>query len=320
MKYAYEDLSPDQFEHLVVLLCQGLLGLSVKAFATGPDGGRDAKFHGAAQLHPSTAAPWKGKVIIQAKHTNGYNRSFSEGDFYKEDVANTVIAKELPRIKALRASGDLDHYMLFANRRLTGGTDAEITKHISTETGIPEESIYLCGLEMLEIWMKQFPEVPRLANLDPVDSPLIVSSDELAIVVEAFAKHKAAVTAAFEAPPTKRTSYAEKNVLNNMTAEYAAELRRRYLKETAQIDAFLAAPENAEILQSYEATTEEFQLKIIVHQKDYQNFDAVMEYLLDLLFNRDAVLRQTRHKRLTRAVLFYMYWKCDIGKNIDAEA
>ena len=38
-----------------------------------------------------------------------------------------------------------------------------------------------------------------------------------------------------------------------------------------------------------------------------------MEYLVDLLFNRDAVLRQHAHKRLTRAVLFYMYWNCDIG-------
>jgi hypothetical protein len=35
---------------------------------------------------------------------------------------------------------------------------------------------------------------------------------------------------------------------------------------------------------------------------------------VDLLFNRDAVLRQRAHKRLTRAVLFYMYWNCDIGK------
>ena len=35
---------------------------------------------------------------------------------------------------------------------------------------------------------------------------------------------------------------------------------------------------------------------------------------MDLLFNRDPVLRQHAHKRLTRAVLFYMYWNCDIGR------
>jgi hypothetical protein len=45
----------------------------------------------------------------------------------------------------------------------------------------------------------------------------------------------------------------------------------------------------------------------------------VMEYLVELLFNRDPILRQTKHKRLTRTVLFYMYWNCDIGKVDDAE-
>ena len=66
MMYAYEDLSPEQFETLIVLLCQRLLGTSVKGFAKGPDGGRDAKFVGTAELHPSKAAPWFGTVIIQA--------------------------------------------------------------------------------------------------------------------------------------------------------------------------------------------------------------------------------------------------------------
>ena len=74
MKYAYEDLGPEQFETLIVLLCQRLLGISVQGFAKGPDGGRDAKFVGTAELHPSKVDPWSGTTIIQAKHTNGHNR------------------------------------------------------------------------------------------------------------------------------------------------------------------------------------------------------------------------------------------------------
>ena len=70
----------------------------------------------------------------------------------------------------------------------------------------------------------------------------------------------------------------------------------------------------------YESVVDEFQLKIIAKRKDYQTFDEVMEYLVDLLFNRDPVLRQHAHKRLTRAVLFYMYWNCDIGEVGDAAA
>jgi hypothetical protein len=105
-----------------------------------------------------------------------------------------------------------------------------------------------------------------------------------------------------------------------MTIDYAKVQRRKYLKETAQIRAFLAAPENLDLLRMYESVVDEFQLKIIAKRKDYQSFDEVMEHLVDLLFGRDPILRQHAHKRLTRAVLFYMYWNCDIGEVADVAA
>ena len=318
MKFAYEDLSDGQFESLIVFLCQRLLGISVQGFAKGPDGGRDAKFVGTAELHPSKAAPWVGTTIIQAKHTNGYNRSFSESDFFNAASVNTVLGKEIPRIQKLRAAKQLDHYMLFANRRLAGNAESEIREYIASQCDIPASSIYLCGLEQLEAWLKRFPGAAAEADLDPVDSPLIVSPDDLAEVVQALTRQQAGVVALLDDPPTGRVTYEQKNVLNNMSAEYAKAQRRKYLKETAQIRAFLAAPENLELLHMYESVVDEFQLKIIAKRKDYQSFDDVMEYLVDLLFNRDPVLRQHAHKRLTRAVLFYMYWNCDIGEVGDA--
>lgn len=320
MKYAYEDLSAGQFENLIVCLCQRLLGISVQGFAEGPDGGRDAKFVGTAELHPSKAAPWVGTVIIQAKHTNGYNRHFSESDFFSPTRSNTVIGDEIPRVKELRTENQLDHYMLFANRRLAGNAESDIRGHISSQCNIPTSSIYLCGLEQLELFLKMFPDVPRLADLDPVDSPLIVTSDDLAEVVQGLARLISNVPAILDDPPTARVAYEQKNALNNLTAEYAKAQRKRYLKETAQIRTFLAAPENIELLRLYESIVDEFQLKIISKRKDYQTFDQVMEYLVDLLCGRDAILRQRAHKRLTRAVLFYMYWNCDIGEVPDAEA
>ncbi len=153
-----------------------------------------------------------------------------------------------------------------------------------------------------------------MACLDPIDSPLIVNPDDLAEVVQALAGQKDKLASLIDAPPTTRVTYEEKNKLNNMSPEYAKEQRRKYLKETASIRTFLAAPENIELLQMYESVVDEFQLKIIARRKEYQTFDAVMEYLVDQLFNRDPVLRQVAHKKLTRAVLFYMYWNCDIGE------
>lgn len=318
MKYAYEDLSDTQFEELIVFLCQQLLGISVQGFAKGPDGGRDAKFVGTAERHPSKAARWVGTTIIQAKHTNGYNRNFSESDFFSKKSVNTVLGKEIPRIKKLRANKQLDHYMLFANRRLAGNAESEIRAHFAKECVLPEASIYLCGLEQLETLLKTFPKVPKLANLEPVDSPLIVSPDDLAEVVAALALRKEELSDVLDDPPTSRLTYEKKNTLNNMSAEYAKAQRKKYLKETVQIHAFLAAPENLELLRMYESVVDEFQLKIIAKRKNYQTFDEVMEYLIDLLFGRDAVLR--RHKRLTRAMLFYMYWQCDIGEVDDHAA
>jgi hypothetical protein len=320
MKYAYENLSEDQFEKLVVFLCHELLGIAVQGFSKGVDGGRDAKFVGTARLHPSTASPWVGITIIQAKHTNGYNRNFSESDFYStKPKAKTILDHEIPRITNLRKKKQLDHYMLFANRRLAANAESEIVSYISKLTDVPPASIYLCGLEQLEIWLKKFPAVATLANLDLVDSPLIFSPDDLSEVVQAFARHKDVMKALLDDPPTPRTSYAEKNVVNNMTKEYAAYQLKRYLKETPQIRRFLAAPENIELLRMYESVVEEFQSKIISKRKDYQTFDAVMNYLIDLLFERDPILRQHAHKRLTRAMLFYMYWNCDIGETGDAQ-
>lgn len=90
MKYAYEDLSPNQYEILVTLVCSRLLGIAVQGFATGRDGGRDAKFVGTAEIFPSKPFPWAGTTIIQAKHTNGYNKHFSEADFFSSSGSNTV--------------------------------------------------------------------------------------------------------------------------------------------------------------------------------------------------------------------------------------
>lgn len=319
MKYAYEDLSNEQFENLVVLICQELFGIAVQGFAKGPDGGRDAKFVGTANVFPSTSSPWKGTSIIQAKHSNGFNRSFSETDFYSPNTDDTILGEEIQRVKALKSAEQLDNYILFSNRRLSAGTESLLRKIVATECGIPEQQIYFCDVEQLERWLKKFKGIPCDAGLDPLDSPLIVSPDDLADVVEAFARNKEIITEVIDDPPTPRTPYEQKNQINNMSENYAKILRRKYLKETAEISRFLAAPENLETMRAYESAVDEFELKIAAKRKDYQSFDEVMEYLLDLLFARDPILRQRGKKRLTRALLFYMYWNCDIGNDSDAQ-
>src|SRR3546814_2993887 len=101
--------------------------------------------------------------------------------------------------------------MLFANRRLAGNAESEIRAYIAAQCGIPDSSIYLCGLEQLEVLLKTFPDVAGKADLDPVDSPLIVSTDDLAEVVQALAREKEIISALLVDTPTERVTYEQKN-------------------------------------------------------------------------------------------------------------
>ncbi len=313
MKFAYEDLHHKQFEELVVLICRKLFGISVQNFSDGADGGRDSRFSGAAEIYPSKTNPWTGKTVIQAKHTNGHNKSFSDTDFFSKESESCIIAGEIPKIKKLKLKSELDFYILFSNRRLTANAEETIRKEIAEKCGLPDASIGVIGVETIESYLKSFSDIATQVKLDPVDSPLIISPNDLSEVIEYIKANIDLSQEAVDKAPIPRTPYDKKNQINKMTTEYAKEQRKRYLKHTDQVKKFLSAPENIEIMNKYSMVAEEFNLKILSKRKDYQSFDEVMEYIFDLLVNRDELLRG--NKRLTRIVLFYMYWNCDVGLN-----
>lgn len=315
MKFAYEDLSDDQFEELTVLICQQILGMGVQGFSSGPDGGRDGRFHGTARLMPSSASPWIGRTIIQAKHTNGYNKTFGDADFFSETSATSVMHHEFPRIKKLRRNGELDHYLLFSNRRLSAGVDSKLRQAIATACGIEEGSILIVGIDGIEMYLKQFPFLAAQLPLTPSNSPLIIRPEDLAEAVEAIADAWDADSAF--APPEERVSYEDKNTVNGVDAEYAKAWRNRYLKDSTQIQEFLADPRNDHARQRYEDSAAEIDMKMLAHATDEDAFAVVVEGIVDQLFSRDPVL--AKHKRLTRSIVFFMYWSCDIGKtDLDA--
>jgi hypothetical protein len=315
VSYPFEDLDDSQFERLVVQCARKLFGTGVQAFSTGPDGGRDALFEGTAENFPSKTEPWTGTTVIQAKHTLGTNQHFSDKDF-GGTAASSVISKELLRIKKLVESGELTNYFLVSNRRLGGVFSPKLTARIADERGIPRDQIHLVGTERLNDLIAEYPEVLTLAKIDPVDGPLLVSSADLAELILAIGEELGPPEALSQ--PGDRVSYEEKNEINSMTPEFAKELERRYLGRTKQIEAFLADPANSEHLERYEAAVEDFQLKIIAKRKDHQTFDEVFNHLVEVLVKRDGVL--AREPSLVRAVLFFMYWHCDIGVSADAPA
>jgi len=314
--YPYEDLDDSQFERLVVECMRVLFGEAVQSFSTGADGGRDARFHGKAASFPSVSSPWEGITIGQAKHTNALNAHFSDPSF-SGDSNDSVLTEEVDRIKKLVDSGEAHNYILFSNRRLGANKNSAIEKRISDFTGLARDKIYLAGIEYMDGLLHRYTQILKASRIDPVDGPLIVSSYELAEVIQGIATQLGASDPLQDAPVVPRVTYEDKNKANKMTPEFARSLKKLYLSETQQIQTFLANPQNSDMLRYYEAAVEDFQLKIIAKRKSYQTFDEVFTYLSDLLFKRDGVL--ARYKRLTRTMLFYMYWHCDIGEKPDAE-
>jgi hypothetical protein len=311
VSYPYEDLDDAQFERLVVQCSRKLFGIGVQSFATGIDGGRDARFDGVAERYPSTASPWSGITVIQAKHTNALNAHFSDSSFGSE-AATSVISKELDRVRSLAASEELDNYLLVANRRLGANTSSDIANRIADHAEVSRSSVKLVGVEFLNDLLHVHQDLLGLARIDPIDGPLLASSYDLAEVILAISVELDVPPAANDSPVVDRTSVDKKNALNSMSAEFWDELARKYMVYSEPIQRFLANPANRESLARYEGAVDEFQLKIIAKYAGFKSFDDVFNHLVDTLRARDGILASKI--RLTRAVLFYMYFHCDIGK------
>ena len=178
------------------------------------------------------------------------------------------------------------------------------------------ENIALAGTQQLDDWFELFPDAKASLSINPLQSPLIVDPDDLAITIEGFREAVAvALPDEDRSTPTPRTSLVKKNRLNNMTPEFETTLRKLYFELILDIRKFLYDPINDSFKASYQEAAEEFNLKIIAKRREYDTFDDVFNYLLDLLIDRSGILWS--NKRLTRAMLFYMYWNCDIGRNKD---
>jgi hypothetical protein len=91
MDYHLHNLEDSQFENMVNTICQEILGTGVICFSQGKDGGRDGKFTGTAQKYPSLKGSWKGKFIIQSKHSNNPMASCTDKEF--EAIINKEIIK-----------------------------------------------------------------------------------------------------------------------------------------------------------------------------------------------------------------------------------
>jgi len=303
-EYPIYELSEDEFEQLINVICQKILGTGVVSFSKGKDGGKDGRFEGTAQEYPSDISPWSGKFIIQSKHTNNPIASFSNPDF------SSIIKNEIQRINTLKSEEGVDNYLVFTNRKHTGIAGDNLVAEIKKQTNL--ENVEIIGVENLISYLRQNQDIVNLFDLENLKDPLRIHPDDIREVILAFDKNKDNKNINPPTNPFKHIDIETKNEINKLTEEYFEFMKDKSQAYFNQIKIFLEDPKNKEFLKMYNNIVEELQAKIINNRNDFNEFNLIIEHYYDYILDRCPELKKI--KRLIRVFLHFMYWSCDIGK------
>lgn len=304
MKYPLYYQNEDDFENLVTLICKKILGEGVIPFAKGRDGGKDGRFTGTANSFPSESSPWSGKIIIQAKHTAKIQASCSDSDF------ETIIKKEIKKINELKNNKEIDFYLLFTNRKLTGGADSKISKQISEETGIEN---YLIAEEKIQGYLMEFPDVVKMAKLQYLLMPLEFDETDIRDVVIEIKQALKSDDISPRKVDFSKIELTEKNRLNDLSEAYFNDVIKSEFTNFQKIDNFLSDSINEKVKECYEDAVSELNAKITIHRNEYGEFERIIDDIYDKIICRSGDSLKG-NKRLVRTLLHYMYCNCDIGK------
>jgi hypothetical protein len=302
MKYPLEKLTDTEFENLVALICSEILGTGTVIFSVGKDGGKDARFNGKSNNFPSKTEPWNGKIIIQAKHTQQTDASCSDSDF------QSILKKSvIPAINKLKDNTEIDKYLLFTNRKLSGIQDTKIEDIFDKKTEIENR---LIGLETIELWLKQYPFIVKTLNLNKLLLPISFDENDLKEIINSFSKVDKKKG---DLPKIPKRDIEKKNGLNNLSKEYFDNVIKKNLIYLYQIRDFLMDPINGEYLNKYENTIDDINEEIIIHRNEFDKFDLIFNFLYKFIIENNPELKSNRS--LVRLFLHYMYYNCDIGIN-----
>ncbi|VGO12116.1 hypothetical protein PDESU_00666 [Pontiella desulfatans] len=306
-RFPIHELTDAEFEDLVTLICRELLGAGVTSFAPGKDGGKDAKFVGKASCFPSDTEPAEGKFIIQAKHTS-FPSSCSEYDF-----STTIINKEIPKIKRQHEDGLLTHYLIFTNRRKTGGAEDKIPQRIKDETGV--EHVWLRGLEDIERELLVHSHIVRISGLDKLRSSIQFTPEDIRDVIVQFHEQRDNIPTSFDSQHDfEYPGMAKKNEINGVSEEYYKYICDDSMMHFSDIRAFLKNPRNQTEADQYHAVADELKGQLILHKERYPNFDHALEEVAKLVHQRSPELQPASRRRLSKVLVHYMYVDCDIGE------
>jgi len=311
-RYPLHELNDEEFEDLVARICRKILGVGTTSFEKGRDGGKDAKFIGTANCFPSKSSPLSGCTVIQAKHTTDPTKSCSDKDF--ESNKTSILNNEIPKIKKQVEEESVTHYLLFTNRKKTGGAETRVPNKIITETGV--EHAWLLGNKDINDFLLDYPEIVKDIGLNKLRSPILFTPDDIRAVVSEFFKQKSLINQAFDSQHDFKNypGIEKKNEINNLSSRYFDYIQTDSLPRFSQIESFLKNPRNSAFADQYHAVADELKGQLITHRDSFESFDEALEHLYQLIHERSPELRAASHRRLVKIFVHYMYCDCDIGE------
>lgn len=309
MDYRLELLNESQFENLVNRVCQNILGIGMISFSAGKDGGRDGKFTGTASKYPSEIDSWKGKFIIQAKHTANPIASCSDSDFKK------TIGIEIEKVKTLKIEGDIDCYMIFTNRKYSGIEGERLVRKINDETGL--ENVVIVGKETLnDLYINPNKQIIREFQLDLHHIPFDFSEEEIKDIILEFHSEFPKIKTSLEMEVNRiqfdfdRIKIEEKNKKNELGKDYYEnEILNHSLQDFEKIESFLGDPRNEEYKEQYFDTASELRNLIQVKRANFATFEEIFIFIFKQISDGNNV----KGKRHIFTLLHYMYYECLIG-------
>lgn len=310
-RYAYEYLTESEFEELIVAICHNVLGISAHAFAPGRDGGRDSSFSGTAGNYPNAVHPWSGNFIIQAKHVNDPTESCSDKTFFENK--SSLLKSEVAKIKKRKSTEQIDNYIVFTNRKLTGGIHPQLIKYMSSELGM--ENVDVHGAEDLDNFVHKYPDFVRRFGLLRNILPDVFYETDIRDVIVLFGKNSnwMDIEPVTDVSSFNYTDKDRKNVLNGVDETYFADIKDNSLKYFNDIESFLKDPKNAEYKQMYKNTVSDLRGYILRNAKKY-TFVDLLESIIKHIVGSDAGREIFKVRALVRVFVHFMYWECDLGK------
>jgi len=303
--------SNDVFEEIVIAICQKILGIGVTGFCNGPDGGRDAKFNGTAINYPNREHPWSGKIVIQAKHTLNPIADCSDSKF-KYDFEKD----EIPRIIRLKQQKIIDYYLLFTNRKVSGGADEWFVGLVNSKVGINIKNIGLLGLSYINERIYENQDIIRRFDLNKEIEIFRFYEENIKNIIIALNEYMKTVSIYndLEDESLKYSKLDEKNEKNNLSKEYFDFMKEEFYFSFGQITEFLKDPKNREIKRIYKNTTTDLKAKIISERENFNKFDEVFTIIHNYIMDRQKEALNN-DSYLIYLMLHYMYCNCDIGNN-----